>query len=213
MPAKIVEIVGCAGVGKSTVAARLADGCSRFQVFTPSKRYTIQCWKYAILRLPRLVFLRLKGVRRHYLKSIIRAEAGLSMLQWHKNRGVFQDKVLLVDQGPLSRLAYLYFKGIPNKFVEKWLERLQQKAVGTFQTAVWLDAPNETLQVRLNGRGNGHKMENMPKQTVEQFYDTYRTCYGKVINGNCSNTKIPHIYIDSSMLSVQEVCNIIRKSA
>jgi cytidylate kinase len=124
----IVGIIGCAGSGKSSVTRRLSENDFVRTFISPSE-YKIQCLKYIILKLPVLLLLCLPRVRRHYLKTIIRGEAALAATQREKKRLLISNKTLVLDQGPIFKLAYLYQKGAPNKIVERWLKTLQKKGI------------------------------------------------------------------------------------
>jgi len=209
MSVKIIEIMGCAGVGKSSVTKCLLDRCDNIRPFTLSKRYSLKCWKYTMLRFPQIILSLLVGAKRHYIKSLIRVEAVISLLFQAKAEDLNHKTVILIDQGPLSTLSYLYFKGLPSRFIEKWLIKLQEKGTHIFDDAIWLDASNQVLNERLNKRKNGHKMENSPISIVNQFYDTYRQCYNKVLNNE--QNKIPYQFIDTNGLSIHDVCTILRE--
>jgi thymidylate kinase len=199
MPPIAVEIMGCAAVGKSSVVRHLLEQNRDFSLYVPSRRYALCALKYTVLRFPQILFLLLTGIRRHSLKTLIRIEAALSDISFLKKNSN-ASKVLLIDQGPLALLAYLHHKNVPNR----WLDRLQRKAVAVIDRAFWLDAPNDVLIERLRNRKDGHAMETLPDPRVNQFYDAYRLCYTRVVN------RINHKLIRTERLSVSEVSHIIR---
>jgi thymidylate kinase len=196
----VVEIIGPAAVGKSSVVRHLLEQNSAFRKYVPSRRYLWECWKYTILRFPRILVLLLFGARRHSLKTLIRIEAALAEISKLQNR----PPVLLIDQGPLALLAYLHFKKAPNRWLACWLDRLQKKAGRVIDRVFWLDAPNAVLIERLRNRNDGHAMETLPDAQVNQFYDSYRLGYTKAIG------HIHHKLIDTERLSVGEISHIIR---
>ncbi|OQY06843.1 MAG: hypothetical protein B6I25_03040 [Planctomycetales bacterium 4572_13] len=206
MACRIIEIMGCAATGKSSVTRCLLEQDERFRVYVPTIGYRVQCRKYTLFRFPQILFFCLIGVRRHYLKTLIRIEAALETISSEKKKA---NGVLLVDQGPLSSLAYLYSKGVANQVMLKWLKSLNKKAANVIDKVFWLDASNSVLVDRLNKRRDGHKMENMPEVTTNQFYDTYRLCYNKVLKKD--DYEISHFCINTSKLSIWETSRIIQK--
>jgi thymidylate kinase len=205
---KIIEIIGCAGSGKSSVTERLAEENYVLTSILPTEYKTL-CLKYVVLRLPTLLLLCLLRVRRHYLKTLIRVEALLAAAQREKKKQLISNRTLVFDQGPISKLAYLRLKGVPNKIVELWLKALQKKSSVTFDLLIWLDAPNFVLQRRVDSRDEHHKIKNKPKNLVDGFYDAYRACFKTVI-ANGTN-RIPCECINTENMSIDEVSEKIRK--
>ncbi len=203
MPRIAVEIMGCAAVGKSSVVRHLFEQNRDCSLYIPSRRYPLYVLKYTLLRFPQILFLLLTGIRRHSLKTLIRIEAALSEISFLKKNSN-ASKVLLIDQGPLALLAYLHHKNVPNRWMVRWLDCLQRKAVAVIDRAFWLDASNSVLIERLRNRKDGHAMENLPDAQVNQFYDSYRLGYTKAIG------RIHHKLIDTERLSVGEVSHIIQ---
>lgn len=209
MSGKIIEIIGCAGSGKSSVIKVLSKTESCIQTSIPPKEYKIQCVKCVIYRLPKLILLFLLRVRRHYLKTLVRVEAVLAVVQRGKKKHLSPDKTLVFDQGPISKLAYLYTKGVPNRITGLWLKTLQAKAIQIFDFVIWLDARNDVLQFRINHRNHPHKMKNKPKELADRFHDGYRACFKTVINNGAN--RIPCEYIDTEHMSIENVSEAIRK--
>jgi thymidylate kinase len=140
----------------------------------------------------------LLGVHRHYLKTLIRIEAALADISSMKREANWGG-VLLIDQGPLSSLAYLHYKGVSNRWIAKWMNYLQRKAVIILDKAFWLDAPNAVLIERLRKRKSGHIMEQFPDTKVNQFYNFYRIFYGKVLQD------VNYELINTERLSIRDV--------
>jgi thymidylate kinase len=208
MAGKIVEIIGCAASGKSSVTERLSQRDSSVQTSIPSFEYKIRSAKCTIYHLPMLLLLLLLGVRRHYLKTLIGVEAALAALQTYKKKHP-SGKTLVLDQGPLSKLAYLYTKGLPNRIVGSWLQTLQAKATEVFDRVIWLDAPNSVLQSRINQRNNHHKMKNKPKELVDQFYDDYRAAFTKILIGPRHTFVLEHI--GTAEMSIEQVAEQVSR--
>lgn len=209
MSGKIIEIIGCAGSGKSSVIKVLSKTKSCVQTSIPPKEYKIQCVKCVIYRLPKLILLFLLRVRRHYLKTLVRVEAVLAVVQRGKKKHLSPDKTLVFDQGPISKLAYLHTKGVPNRIVRSWLKTLQAEATEVFDMVIWLDAPNSVLQSRINQRNNHHKMKNNPKESVDQFYDDYRAAFTKILTGPRHTFVLKHI--STTEMSIEEVAEQVSK--
>jgi thymidylate kinase len=208
MPGRIIEIIGCSGSGKSTVAQQLSeDDCVLTSI--PPAEYKKQCLKYTILRLPKLLVLSLLKVRHHHLKTLIRAEATLAVVQHGKKKHPNPDKTLILDRGPISRLVHIYRRGVSNKIVERWLKALQKTSFQTLDLVVWLDAPNDVLQFRVNNRHKNHRMKNKPKELLDGFYTTYRACLKNLINNGTN--EIHCEYINTEDMSIDDVSERIRK--
>lgn len=208
MPGKIIEIIGCSGSGKSSVTKRLSEDNCVPPSISPT-HFKTQYLKYIILRLPLLLLLCFLGVRRHYLKTLIRVEATLAAVQLEKNKHSISNKTLVLDRGPISRLVYLRRKGVPNKIAELWLKALQKTSFQTFDLVVWLDAPNDVLQLRVNNRHKHHKIKNKPKELVDGFYSVYQACLKTVINNGTK--EVPCEYINTEDMSIDDVSERIRK--
>jgi cytidylate kinase len=89
-------------------------------------------------------------------------------------------KVLLLDHGPVFRLATLREFGpakLKSPAFRDWWDRLYRQWAHGLDVIVWLDAPDETLADRINARGQRHSMKGRPRTEAADFLMRYRMSY------------------------------------
>lgn len=209
---RIVEIVGPAGAGKTTLYQMLGC-CTDIQlgnfpnVRKPTNvpffiRYGLQTLSAFILKHPR------------NLKELSRCElAWLSILSgWHN---VLQREIqkhndlVILDQGPVFLLSEMSLFG-PHFLRTKPMKRLwrtwYREWADVLDAVVWLDAPDECLRQRICSRGKDHMVKGKSTQAVSKFLRDYRRAYEHIFSSLSLNRRCFKILrFDTSRHAPEEI--------
>lgn len=211
---RIVEIVGPAGAGKSTLCHALGTGSAFIQLgnFPDVRKMSAVPF---FIRNGIQTFSSLSRLPRRQGRKLTRREfAWLSILNgWTVilQKELRNNKVIILDQGPVYLLAEMsefgpeYLKR-PNA-ESLWLN-LYSRWADTLDMIVLLDAPDADLLKRIRSRDKEHVVKNESAETTFDFLAGYRKAYEKTISGllaNGSHLKI--LRFDTSQKSPQEIAD------
>lgn len=183
-PARIVELVGPAGAGKSSIGgeltARHADGIVQGGVWGLPR---LGLLRHACLLLPAGA----RGVRSQRphavadaLLHLARVRTLYDMLHAANSSGA----VRLLDEGPVFALAWLRMRHA-GLVVGGPLEAAWHDAAARWARAldaiIWLDAPAVVLARRIRGRPKPHALKGAAAGEVEAFAAAFRAALDAVI--------------------------------
>jgi thymidylate kinase len=186
---RVVEIVGPAGAGKSTLYQALDchPDSLRLENFPDVRK--IADARFFILNGLELI-PSLLGLYRPGTRQLTRREfAWMAILNgWaallHKETRA-DNKVIILDQGPVYLMAELRIFG-PESLRQKAAGRLWQdfydRWADTLDMVVWLDAPDEVLFDRIRIRQQEHIMKTEPAETAYEFLGRYRVEYESILS-------------------------------
>ncbi len=182
--AQIVEIVGPAGAGKTTVSRMLlrhGEGVQLGRFPDVHKKGDALFFVYHGFGLIPFLICSCHGKgewlsRREFAwLAILRGWS--RRLQLEKRRG---QKVVVLDQGPIYLLAEtkeLGPKCLSGQRTERFWKRIYKRWGTTLDMVICLDADNPCLQERIQTRTKGHVVKNEASPAVFKFLDSYRTAY------------------------------------
>lgn len=216
-PPPIVEIIGPAGVGKTTLSRALSLRIKEILICNPpSVRSMIDSFffiKNGLLLTP--TFIRLyknKNNDRFLTKQEIVFMATLN--GWHhllRRRIASDDKVIVIDQGLVFMLSQLHMfgpKSLKNHNVKNWLEGVYKQLAGTLNIVVYLDTSDTLLLRRIRNRDKWHIMKEKSKQEVLEFLANWRSAYDHVVSMLMTNLNSPRILrFDTDRDSLDEIIN------
>jgi predicted kinase len=175
----LVELVGLAGAGKTTIAPAL-------QRLDPEIRARPRVsWPWHVAGVPPLVptFASLhwpfRGVLTNEMKSILRLRA-----LYRVARNATGCRVLLFDEGPVYMLARTLVyggKNIQTRGFARWWRRAIAQWAATLDVIVWLDAPDEVLSLRIHSRPKWHPLQGASDQMMAEFLRSYRQAFSRVL--------------------------------
>jgi len=180
MTSQIVEIVGPAGAGKSTLYQALADD-GRFirpENFPDVRRPSNAPFflKHGLPLLPRVGLIQ----RRPFAwLAILRGWPEL--LKRQRQDG----QIILLDQGPVYLLTETHEFGPPSlrcPNVDGLWQDLFKRWAGALDTVIWLDAPDEVLLERIRSREKEHVVKHESREATLSFLAAYRKAYSWTIS-------------------------------
>jgi deoxyadenosine/deoxycytidine kinase len=210
---RIVEIVGPAGAGKTTVSEILSCHHKRVQLgrFPDVHKKSDAPFfvYYSLSLLPFLVSSCLgKGcvIKRRSLAWLAILKGWPRRLQIEKKRS---DKVVVLDQGPIYFLAETSELGpdcLKSPRAVKFWEEVYARWRNTLDAVIWLDADNAHLHQRIRSRATDHVVKYAPTPKVFDFLDRYRMAYQEVFSRlNVAEGGLRIIRIDTGQEKPEEI--------
>jgi hypothetical protein len=207
--ARIIEVIGLAGTGKSTTCRWL-----RQNLVGAMPEFSVN--RLAVFQ--RTVKTMASGVVRHGLGSIRDPEGGLVGLKFVAHFDSMSAALLarrrnpggltVLDQGPIFN--YVWSKrACRHEQVRDWIpsqigEYFEERAE-FLSSVVVLDAPDEILFDRIARRSQDHEIKGADASTSAAFVAEYRELYAAAIDELRSWTGIEPLSISTEYDSVEEV--------
>lgn len=208
----VVEIVGLAGAGKTTISHILArmDAHVHLAQFPDVRQLSnapFFLWNglHTSLTLPhpRVVQGR-KLTRREF--------AWICILQgWPRRLTTAweSDELVILDQGPVYLMTELCEFGpeyLQAKEAEEFWEKLCNRWAQTLDAVIWLDATDEDLVERIRSREKAHIVKNETDEATLAFLERYRKAYSHLIlKLTIAHPDLPILRFDSSRFSAEEI--------
>jgi deoxyadenosine/deoxycytidine kinase len=212
-PSLIVELVGPAGAGKTTVAQALRQRDQKIQIAADLKlrkmAHITTFVGYAPFLLPTL--LRGSSAGRWFtwdeMKAMVYLRGWPRLLRQEALHG---GPAILLDHGPVFKLATLNAFG-PDKLksqgFEPWWDGMFRQWASTLDIVVWLDATNTNLVERINRRGQRHAVKGKPEQEASQYLARYRMAYEQILGQLAAYGRPILLQFDTSQVSIEQIVN------
>ncbi len=197
---RIVEIVGPAGVGKTTISKRLNCDGEHIQLgHFPDVRKKADALFFFYYGLGLAPFLfRLYPSSSVWLNR--REFAWLTILSGWPHRLQLEkrksNKVIVLDQGPVYLLAETNELGpecLKSSKAERFWKGIYRRWAATLDIVIWLDTDNSLLFERIQTRAKGHAVKNEPTPTAYKFLESYRAAYEHILGRLKANPGGPRI--------------------
>jgi len=213
---RIVEIIGPAGAGKTTLCRALSPCKKSFHMGNFPDIRKISSMPFFIKNGFQMLPALLKLPRDNSRKLTRREFAWLSILNGWSDilQKVAENKIVILDQGPVFLLTETREFGpeyLRNENADFLWQGLSSRWGNTLDMIVWLDAPDTSLMTRIRNRGKEHVIKNESDETIHAFLARYRKAYERTISklsANHSDLKI--LRFDTSQTSAEEiVCRLL----
>ena len=208
---RIIEIVGPAGAGKSTVLGSLTRRDPRIHAELQVGRldHASALAPRALNLVPVALNLALRAPRFLWdnARHIARLE-GLDAVVAGPQLGA--DDVLVLSEGPLFLMTRLFLAVEQLPTTSPWFRPLWETAIarweGRLDLVVWLDAPDDVLLRRIRSRAKTHRMKDAGDFATRQFLTDYRRGYHRVL---CACPPARHLRLDSSTHTPEQLADEI----
>jgi len=186
-PLLVVELIGPAGAGKTTLARALSQRDEKILVAADIQlrkmKHILFFIRFAPFLLP--VFLRRFRYGRWFsweeIKAMVYLKAWPRVL---KQEATHSATVILLDHGPIFKLATLNAFG-PERLkcqdFEQWWDGMFKQWAFTLDMVIWLDAADTNLVERINTRSQRHAVKGESEQEAARFLARYRTSYEQIM--------------------------------
>jgi len=211
----VVEIVGPAGAGKTTLCQVLDHYTEsiRLENFPDVRKVTdapffISNGLQLIPNLLRLYRPNSRQLTRREFAWMAILDGWPGLLRQESNDG---NKVIILDQGPVYLLAEMRLFG-PEYLRQEAAERIWQDLFDrwrdTLHMIVWLDAANNVLLDRIRSRRQEHIVKTQPPTTVYDFLDRYRSEYEFIFSSlTAKKTDLKVLRFDTEGQQPQDIVN------
>ncbi len=205
----VVEILGPAGAGKSTLARALSQRHKKIRPDIPlSRKDKIPFFiSNTLLLLP--TFLRQYRHSRWFnwreARSMAYLKAGLHALG---KQAPDNDMVTLLDHGPIYRLAFLREFGpeiTASQIYKRWWTRLLTQWIAALDIVIWLDAPDDILLERIRARDQIHSIKEIREEEAFEYLGSYRTSFEQLIAESGADGQVMLLRFNTHQESVSQI--------
>lgn len=212
--AKVIELVGLAGAGKSTIARTLARSSSRVVVgkepyFRRASDIPYLAWG-ALALLP--TFLRLNSgtggggwSRKQNLIWMVTLLAWQQRLRHSTPRG---ERLVVLDQGPVYLLMMLHLLGpeaLRGPDFEIWWSGVCGECSELLDTVIWLDAADASLVERIRARDRWHGVKEKSDNDAFEYFERCRSSFRHVLLSVSNNGHPRVLELDTTHTGVDEI--------
>jgi broad-specificity NMP kinase len=209
----VVEVVGLAGAGKTTLveALRQRDANVVVGAEVAAGRYARYIVRHLVTFLPTFVrwLPRSRWFNWPETRSMVYLKAWPPALRV-RPRGITAS---ILDHGLIFRLAFLWEFGpelTRSGRFEAWWNSALVECAGTLDLVVWLDAPEATLLARVHDRPGGHRI--IERSTAEEsgvFLARCRRAYEQVLREMEPHRRFRVLRFDTSRMRPEEIAEAV----
>ncbi len=183
--ARVVEIVGPAGAGKSTLAGTLPSCDPRMAPHTGVWRLPRRDLLAAAARLlPTALAAALGGapLKPAEIAQMMRIDA-LRRVLARARAAEGPGRVLVMDEGPVFAFSWLdvFYGRNGDPGWATWRRRALEAWAGALDGVIRLDADDAVLARRINERAKEHMVKGLPPQDIAEFTARFRRAFDRVL--------------------------------
>lgn len=210
-PPLIVELVGMAGAGKTTVSRALSQRDERIQVAADIELRKKEHIPIFLGHIPYLLPVLLRRYRKsrwftwNEIKAMVYLKGWPSVLSRQATQNT---TVILLDHGPVFKLATLDAFGperLKSQGFEWWWNSMFKQWALTLDVLIWLDAPGQILLNRINTRSQRHDVKGKSEREATSFLTNYQKSYEQVLAKLAAYGGPTPVQFDTNQSSVEHI--------
>jgi shikimate kinase len=207
----VVELVGPAGAGKTTLSQVLVQYSEKItvgdEISLRNKRHLLIFLQNIHAVLP--ILMARNGSGRSFTWDEVKAMIYLN--GWSrvlKRQATERNIIVLLDHGPIFKLATLDAFG-PERCgsvaFKNWWNDIFKQWAGLLDVVIWLDAPNPVLETRINHRDQRHLVKGKSEREAREFLERYRKSYEQTLAKLTANGGPTLFQFDTSQTSIEQI--------
>lgn len=210
---RVVEIIGPAGAGKTTLGRVLRQRHKDIQLDIPVSKFR----KFPFLvstyvsMLP--TYLRQYRHSRWFNWRETRSMVYLKAVHHiFRNRTSDNSGIIVLDHGPIYRLTTLCEFGpelTTSQLYTAWWAELFSQWAAMLDMIIWLDAPDETLWKRIHNRRRWHMVKDGSEQEAYDFLRRYRRVMERLITQSVNEYHVALLSFNTDQKSVEQIADDI----
>jgi broad-specificity NMP kinase len=210
-PPLVVEVIGPAGAGKTTLVRALRERHERIEP-------DIDIRLSRISKIPFVI-----GNTLFLLPTYLRRYRHSRWFSWRETRGMAYLKaglhllgqqtpkngsVTILDHGPIYRLAFLREFGpeiTTSRPYKRWWANLLRQWTARIDVVISLDAPNVVLLERIRARDSWHTTKEKCDEEAFEILCRYRTACEQTIAESVTERRLTLLRFDTSQQSTEQI--------
>lgn len=217
-PPIIIELIGPAGAGKTSLSRALMRRSKAIQIGAEielRKPKYIPVFIRSALRLLPIILHRWSYSRWftwEEIKYLIYLKGWPGIL---KQQAAQDENIILLDHGPIFKLAALNEFGpvrLKTRGYGPWWNNLFKQWASIINIVVWLDAPDPVLEKRINSRTQRHAVKGKSELEVLHFLARYRTSYEQVLAKWTAYGEPRLFQYDTSQTSIEQITDEVLRA-
>ncbi len=214
-PQMIVELVGPAGAGKTTLSRVLRQRDEKILIGPDIELRKVRHIPVFVRNIPFSMPIFLHRCRPNRLFTWEEIKYIAYLKGWPhllKQPAPGKSNVILLDHGPVFRLATLFEFGPENikcEYFDPWWNDLYQQWALTLDMVVWLDTSDAILTDRINARNQRHAMKGKLSLEAHQFLARYRLSYTHILTKLKTYKDLTMLQFDTDKTSIEQITDEI----
>jgi shikimate kinase len=209
----IIELVGPAGAGKSTLARLLSQCDKDIFIAADFQMRKIDHAPYFMRSIPFLTTVLLNrcqdrpGYTWEQIKFLVYLKSWTSVV---RHPTLSRYSAILLDHGPVFKLATLNAfspERISGQACDHWGRALLHQWANTLDLIIWLDAPDAVLRERINQRKQAHAVKDKSERVAYDFLARYRSSYDVILEELTAKGVPTILRFDTSQSSIEQIAD------
>ncbi len=207
----IVELVGPAGAGKTTLSRALSQRNGKIRVAADLELRKMEHLSIFVRQAPFLSPVLLRRCRHSSwftwdeIKAMVYLRGWPRVLRQQARDG---GTAILLDHGPVFKLATLNAFGserLTNEGFETWWNNMYTQWASTLDLVIWLDTADSDLIERINTRSQKHTVKAKAEQEASEFLARYRRSYEQILTKLTAYGGPTLIKFDTGQVAIEHI--------
>lgn len=217
--ALIVDLVGLAGAGKTTLAQAMSACDGRVQVAADLELRRMDHMPIFVRNAPSLLPVLLRRCRDSRWFSWDEIKAMVYLEGWPRvlrQKAMHGGTAILLDHGPVFKLATLNAFGperLKSRGFETWWHSMFEQWASTLDIVIWLNASDSILVDRINARNRRHAIKGKSEREAHKFLLRYQTSYEQILAKlTAYGQRLTLLHFDTSQKSPEQIAVEVLKA-